>query len=67
MREALAAAMAEVMRDLGDTSGLRPRVDDRSWSDVPGQPTAMLFGLDGSGQGVNVMEGETQSARIARS
>ena len=65
MQQVLVTAMAEVMRDLVDTSGLRPRVADHQWSDVPGQLTATLYGLDGSGQGVYVLAGESLPVRIA--
>ena len=65
MQQVLATAMAEVMRDLVDTSGLRPRVADDQWSDVPGQITATLSGLDGSGQGIYVLAGAPLPVRIA--
>lgn len=58
MDSALSEALAPVLRDL-ENSG------DRQWSDVPGQMTAMLYGPDGSGQGVSAMAGEPLPDRIA--
>ncbi len=62
---ALSEALAPVLRDLKNSGGPCPEVRDRQWSDVPGQATAMLYGPDGSGQGVSAMAGEPLPDRIA--
>ncbi|MGH3153182.1 MAG: hypothetical protein ACRDOB_20975 [Streptosporangiaceae bacterium] len=61
----LSEALAPVLRDLENSGGPIPDIRDRQWSDVPGQVTAMLFGPDGSGQGVSAMAGESLTDRIA--
>jgi hypothetical protein len=65
MDRALAEALAPVLRDLGNSSSVIPRVEDGQWSDVEGQVTAMLFSPGGSGQGVSAMTGEPLPQRIA--
>jgi hypothetical protein len=62
---ALSEALAPVLRDLENSDAPVPDVRDRQWSDVPGQLTAMLYGPDGSGQGVSAMAGEPLPDRIA--
>jgi hypothetical protein len=62
---ALSEALAPVLRDLENSGAPFPDVRDRQWSDVPGQLTAMLYGPDGSGQGVSAMAGERLPDRIA--
>ena len=65
MDSALSEALAPVLRDLENSGAPLPDVRDRQWSDVPGQVTAMLYGPDGSGQGVSAMAGEPLPDRIA--
>jgi hypothetical protein len=62
---ALSEALAPVLRDLQNSGALLPDIRDEQWSDFPGQVTAMLYGPDGSGQGVFAMEGEPLPDRIA--
>ncbi len=65
MDAALAEALAPVLRDLENSGSLLPDVRDEQWSDFEGQVTAMLYGPDGSGQGVFAMAGEPLPERIA--
>ncbi len=62
---ALSEALAPALRDLENSGVPLPEVRDRQWSDVPGQVTAMLYGPDGSGQGVSAMAGAPRPDRIA--
>lgn len=65
---ALSEALALVLRDLATTRSVLPEVKDVQWSSGPGQVTAMLFGRDGSGHGVSVLEGDEfpeQAASVA--
>ena len=47
MDGALAEALAPVLRDLGNSGSVIPRVEDGRWSDFEGQVTAMLFSPGG--------------------
>lgn len=60
----LSEALAPVLRDLENSGALLPDIRDKQWSDFDGQVTAMLYGPDGSGQGVFVMAGESLPERI---
>lgn len=60
----LSEALAPVLRDLENSGALLPDIRDEQWSDFDGQITAMLYGPDGSGQGVFVMAGESLPERI---
>ena len=58
--EALAPVFADVIRTTGVT--LIVRAD--TWSDFPGQVTAMIWQRDGSGTGVSVMTGDSDADRV---
>jgi len=62
---ALSEALAPVLCDLENSGALLPDISDEEWSDFPGQVTAMLYGQDGSGQGVSAMAGESLPHRTA--
>jgi hypothetical protein len=62
---ALSEALAPVLRDLGNSGALVPDIRYKQWSDFPGHVTAMLYGPDGSGQGVSAMAAESLPQRIA--
>lgn len=61
----LSEALAPVLDDLRNSGGPIPDVRDAQWSNSPGQPTAMLYAADGSGQGVSAMAAEPLPQRIA--
>lgn len=65
MDAVLSEALAPVLSDLKTSGALMPDIRDEKWSDFEGQVTAMLYGPDGSGQGVFVMAGEPLPHRIA--
>jgi hypothetical protein len=60
---ALADALAPVLRDLENSGSVVPDIHDNQWSDFEGQVMAMLYGPDGSGQGVSTMT--TEPERVA--
>jgi hypothetical protein len=62
---ALSEALAPVLGDLENSGALMPDIRDEKWSDFEGQISAMLYGMDGSGQGVFVMTGEPLPQAIA--
>ncbi len=65
MDAALSEALGPVLRDLENSGAPRPEIADQPWSAVGGQATAMLYGPDGSGQGVSATAGEPLPERIA--
>jgi hypothetical protein len=62
---ALTEALTPVLRDLKNSGSVIPAVRDGEWSSFEGQVTAMLYGPDGSGQGISAMIGEPLPQRIA--
>jgi hypothetical protein len=61
---ALAEAIAPALRDLATSEFVIAEVRDGQWGNSDGLATGMLFGPDGSGQGVSVMIGEPLPERI---
>jgi hypothetical protein len=55
VRAALTEALQPVLDDLRNSRSVIPDVCDEQWSDYPGQVTAMMYGADGSGQGISVL------------
>jgi hypothetical protein len=65
MEEAIASALAVVLRDLNATSTVMPQIEDRQWSSFPGQIAAFLQDPKFShGRGISVMINESKVEQI---
>jgi hypothetical protein len=62
---ALSEALAPVLDDLGNSGAPVPDVRDQQWASFPGQVSAMLYGSDGTSQGVSAMADEPLVQHIA--
>lgn len=64
MDDALSAALAPVLRDLGRAGIAAPGIDADDWSGDPDRPSAMLRSPDGSGTGVCVSRSALAVERV---
>jgi hypothetical protein len=65
MDDALAAALAPVLRDLRSTGVREPRIKDRHWTEDADSPSAMVLSPDGAGTGVHVNRYDPMHEQIA--
>jgi hypothetical protein len=65
MNDALAAALAPVLRDLHSTGVPEPRIEERDWTDDPKMLSAMLWSPDGGGTGIFVSRYDSAHTQIA--
>jgi hypothetical protein len=63
MNVELTEALEPVLRDLTTSGAVRPEIRDEPWADD--EPSAMLYGHDGSGQGVWVQADDALAERVA--
>lgn len=61
----LSTALAPVLRDLRGPVGIRLKVVDEEWADLPGRATAMIWEPSGTGMGIQVELGRPLAAQIA--
>lgn len=65
MQKSLNELLDMVLRDVRNSAGPQPLVEDLAWSRESGQMTAFLRNADGTGAGVQVMEGEPEAQQLA--
>ena len=65
MDDALATALAPVLRDLRGAGAGVPIIEDRDWTNDPARPSAMLGSPDGGAMGVSASRAASEVERVA--
>lgn len=65
MDDALAAALAPVLRDLRSTGVPEPRIEEYDWTEDANRPSVMLWSPDAGGSGAFVFRDEPAHQQIA--
>lgn len=64
MDDVLRRALEAVLSDIRSTGAPRPRVEDKQWDDDPSVSSAMLWAVDGSGQGISTRAGLSEVGQL---